>query len=106
MLRGAKADTEEGPVQGRDQDHGRGGEGRDPAVETDGEVEVGIDDAGVEVDHEVEEGMVVGVVDGTEVGAEVETGTAGVGVEIGTVEGEGVIPEVALEVEADIKLSI
>jgi len=65
-------------------------------------VEVGTDDAGVEVDHEVEEGIVVGVADGTEVGAEVETGTAGVGVEIGTAEGEGVIPEVALEAEADI----
>ena len=71
-------------------------------------VEVGIDDAGVEVDQEVEEDMVVGVVEGIEVEAEVETGTAGVGVEIGTAGGEEVIPEVALEaeVEDDIKLSI
>jgi len=69
-------------------------------------VEVGIDDAGVEADHEVEEGMVVGVAAVIEVGAEVETGTAGVGVEIGTAEGEEVIPEVALEAEADIKPSI
>ena len=53
MRRGAKADTEEGPVQGRDQDHGRGGEGRDPAVETDGEVEVGIEVTEVEAVIEV-----------------------------------------------------
>jgi len=67
------------------------------------EVEVGVDIVGVEagVDHEVEEDTAVGVVEGTEVGAEVETGTVGVEVEIGTAGGEGVIPEVALEAEAD-----
>lgn len=67
--------------------------------------EVGVveDDTGVEVGvgPEVEEGIAAGVADETEVGAEVETGTAGVEVEIGTVGGEGVIPEVALEAEAE-----
>jgi len=69
----------------------------------DQEVEVVVDDTevGVGVGLEVEEGTVVGVVDEIGVGAEVETGTAGVEVEIGTVGGEGVIPEVALEAEAE-----
>jgi len=72
-------------------------------IEVDQGVEAAEDDTGVEVGVglEVEEGTVVEVVDEIEVGAEVETGTAGVEVEIGTVGGEGVIPEVALEAEAE-----